>query len=65
MSRLWLGGALVVLLGAGAYGFTHFGHALSGSAPQPSAQAVATNGQSTTGTTVSDLTLVDTGESGF
>ncbi|WP_035462572.1 TlpA family protein disulfide reductase [Alicyclobacillus macrosporangiidus] len=54
---MWLGGALVVLIGVGVYGIVHFEQGGPRPALQPSAQTAATSDGSTP---ASDFTLVDT-----
>ncbi|KRW91958.1 hypothetical protein SD51_05510 [Alicyclobacillus tengchongensis] len=62
MNKLWLGGALVVVVGAGVFGFTRFEHTTtaSGSTSSPSAASRQTSlHNETTATGVGDLSFTD------
>ncbi len=62
MNKIWLGGALVVVLGVGAFGFTRFEHAATASTSTgPQSAVVQQTSQQSSGTVawLSDLSFTD------
>ncbi|KPV43843.1 TlpA family protein disulfide reductase [Alicyclobacillus ferrooxydans] len=62
MNKMWLGGALVIVLGAGVIGFTRFEHVSTASAstgPQSAAVQQTSQQSSATAVGLSDLSFTD------
>ena len=58
MNKLWLGGALVVVLGVGTFGFTRFEHTATGSASTGSQSAAAQQTSQQSSATATGLSVL-------